>query len=106
MFYSIKTKLITISFLILTIPLIVLGIFSYKKSENNLDELGVINLQNSVEMTIELIEALNEEVKEGHISLDEAKEKVKVAILGERQADGTRPINENINLGENGYLFI
>lgn len=106
MFYSIKTKLITISFLILTIPLIVLGIFSYKKSENSLDELGATNLQNSVEMTIELIEALNEEVEEGHISLDEAKEKVKVAILGERQADGTRPINENINLGENGYLFI
>src|SRR5699024_1093230 len=53
-----------------------------------------------------MIETLNEEVEKGNLPLDEAQEKVKVAILGEKQSDGTRPINSNINVGENGYIFV
>lgn len=103
---SIRTKLIIISILLLTVPLLVLGFISYKKSENSLNNLGQDKLRNSVEMTIEMIEALNEEVEKGTISLDEAQEKVKVAILGEKDLEGNRPINENIDLGENGYMII
>lgn len=106
MLNSLKTKLLIISALILTVPLITVGIFSYHKSAKSLDDLGVLNLTNSVEMTIEMIEALNVEVENGNLSLDDAQERVKRAILGEQNADGTRPINPNIDLGENGYLFI
>lgn len=28
-----------------------------------------------------------------------------MAILGKRQSDGTRPLNPDIDLGENGYIF-
>ncbi|PYF08398.1 methyl-accepting chemotaxis protein [Ureibacillus chungkukjangi] len=103
---SIKKKLLTVSILLLTIPLIILGLFSYQKSSSSLSELGETNLKNSVEYTIELMNVLNEQVENGDLSLDEAKEKVKVAILGEMQADNTRPINKNLDLGENGYVFI
>lgn len=103
---SIKAKLIIISFLLLTIPLIVLGVLSYQKSSNSLNELGKTNLKNSVELTIELAKALNEEVEKGSITLEEAQEKVKVSILGEKNAKGIRPINQELNLGENGYMFI
>ncbi|MFD1360420.1 methyl-accepting chemotaxis protein [Lentibacillus salinarum] len=103
---SIKSKLITISILLLTVPLIILGIFSYQKSASSLDELGKTNLKNNVEMTIEMINALNEEVEEGNLSLEKAQEQVKVSILGEKNDDGTRPINENIDLGENGYMIV
>lgn len=103
---SIKTKLIAITILILIIPLLVLGMISYYKSQSSLDDLGATNLKNSVEMTIEMIESLNEEVDKGTITLEEAQEKVKVAILGEKDAQGHRPINEDFDLGENGYLFI
>lgn len=103
---SIKAKLIIVSMLILTVPLILLGILSYQKSVSSLDELGATNLKNSVEMTIELIEALNAEVEKGNLPLEEAQEQVKIAVLGEMEADGTRPINKNIDLGENGYIFI
>ena len=75
--------------LILIIPLLVLGFISYNKSKTSLDDLGAINLANSAEMTIQMIDLLNEEVKKGTLTLDEAQEKVKIAILG-----------------ENGYLFI
>ncbi|MDQ0162716.1 methyl-accepting chemotaxis protein [Aeribacillus alveayuensis] len=103
---SIRMKLMIVSFLLLTIPLIILGLLSYQKATTSLNDLGESKLKNSVEMTIEMINSLNEEVEKGTISLEEAQEKVKIAILGEKGADGIRPINKNIDLGENGYLFV
>lgn len=104
--WSIKTKLITISFLLLSIPLIITGTLSYQKSSASLDELGEMNLKNSVEMTLEFIAVLNEEVEKGNLSLEEAQEKVKVILLGEKNAEGIRPINKKLDLGENGYVFV
>lgn len=106
MFNSIKTKLISLTILILIVPLLVLGFINYYKSKSSLDDLGASNLANSVEMTIEMIELINEEVEKGSLTLEEAQEKVKVAILGEKDAVGNRTINENVDLGENGYIFI
>ncbi|WP_152655526.1 methyl-accepting chemotaxis protein [Oceanobacillus sp. CFH 90083] len=103
---SIKMKLIISSILLLTVPIIVLGFFSYQKSSDSLSELGETNLKNSVVMTVELIETLNKAVEKGDLTLAEAQEQVKESILGELNSDGTRPINENIDLGENGYMFV
>src|SRR5690625_4656098 len=89
---SIKLKLITISSLILIIPMFIIGSFGYLNSSNSLDELGKMNLENSVEHTIELISVLNDQVESGLISKDEAENMLKESILGEKQADGTRPI--------------
>jgi len=105
-FKTIRAKLIAISLLLLTIPLIILGIFSYQNSANSLNELGETNLQNSAELTVEMIDALNQEVEKGNLSLEEAQEQVKKAILGEMSTDGSRPINSNIDLGENGYMLV
>ncbi|KOP81626.1 chemotaxis protein [Bacillus sp. FJAT-21945] len=102
--HSIKSKLIVISFLILTVPLISLGIISYNKSKESLDELGTANLENSVKMVIEMIDVLNKEVKKGNLPLEKAHEQVKVTILGEMNADGSRPVNNKI--GEYGYIFV
>ncbi|WP_062109077.1 methyl-accepting chemotaxis protein [Bacillus niameyensis] len=103
---TIRTKLIVVSFLLLSIPLIVVGVLAFQKSSNSLDRLGVTNLKNSVEMTISLIESLNKEVEKGNLTLEEAQEEVKVAILGVKATDGTRPINPLLDLGKNGYIFI
>ena len=103
---SIKKKLLTVSILLLMIPLIILGIFSYQKSSSSLNELGQTNLKNSVEHTIGLMQVLNEQVENGDLTLEEAQAKVKVAILGEMQEDNKRPINKSFDLGENGYVFI
>ncbi|GAA3349216.1 methyl-accepting chemotaxis protein [Lysinibacillus sp. FSL M8-0216] len=105
-FRSIKAKLIAFSLLLLMIPLITLGYLSYQQSKSNLESVGKENLRNSVEMTIAMIEQFNQEVEAGNLSLDEAQEKVKVAILGEMDSDGKRPINKNIKLGESGYIFV
>nr|WP_106782829.1 methyl-accepting chemotaxis protein [Lysinibacillus timonensis] len=104
--HSIKRKLLTVSILLLTIPIVILGLFSYQKSSGSLSELGETNLKNNVEYTIELMKVLNEQVEAGDLTLDEAKERVKLVILGEMKEDNTRPINKNLDLGENGYAFI
>src|SRR5690606_23598638 len=103
---SIKAKLVSVSFLLLSIPLILSGAFSYYESKSSLDELGATNLKNSVEMTIMLIQSLNEEVQNGNLTRDEAHEKVKIFILGKKNQDGTRPVNEYFDLGENGFMYL
>lgn len=105
-FSSIRTKLLTLTFVLLTIPIIVLGFFSYQSSKSALDEQGVKRLESSVELTIELIDALQKEVDKGTLSLEEAQERVKVAVLGEMDENGQRPINDKIDLGEHGYIAI
>ncbi len=105
-FRSIKGKLIAFSLLLLMIPLIILGYLSYQQSKSNLESVGKENLRNSVEMTIAMIEQFNQEVEAGNLTLEEAQEKVKVAILGKKDNEGKRPINKNIKLGENGYIFV
>ncbi|WP_291758297.1 methyl-accepting chemotaxis protein [Lysinibacillus sp. UBA5990] len=105
-FRSIKAKLIAFSLLLLMIPLITLGYLSYQQSKSNLESVGKENLRNSVEMTIAMIEQFNQEVEAGNLSLAEAQEKVKIAILGEMDSEGKRPINKNIKLGDSGYIFV
>lgn len=103
---SIRSKLLLISILLLTVPLIILGIFSFNISRAALDEQGEKRLETGVELTIEMIAVLNEEVEKGTLSLEEAQERVKVAVLGEMDSSGNRSINPNIDLGENGYIAI
>lgn len=103
---SIKTRLIIVSSLILIIPMLLIGTVSYFKSTDSLDELGKTNLENSVEHTLQLISALHEQVENGFITKQEAEDIIFRSILGEKQPDGTRPINENFDLGEHGYIFI
>src|SRR5699024_3444043 len=103
---SIKTKLIGISTILLLVPLIVIGLFSYGKSKDNFDSLGETNLRNSVEMTLQMIDSLNAEVERGTLKLEDAQEKVRVALLGEANEEGVRPINKDIDLGEHGYIYI
>ena len=105
-FRSIKAKLIAFSLLLLLIPLIILGFSSYQQSKANLETVGKENLRNSVEMTIAMIEQFNQQVEAGNLSLEEAQEKVKIAILGEKDSEGKRPINKEIKLGDNGYIFV
>ena len=55
-------------------------------------------MQTNVRMTIEMIEALDKQVKAGKIPLVDAQEEVKEAILGKKDANGKRPINPRLNV--------
>ena len=63
-------------------------------------------MQTNVRLTIKMIDVLDKQVQAGNVSLSEAQEDVKIAILGEKDTKGNRPINPDLNLGENGFIFI
>ena len=103
---SIKTKLVVLSLIILSVPLLTLGVFSYTNSSKSLENLGKTNVKNIVKLTIELIEEMQEQVELGIIPLQTAEEMVKQFILGEKNADGSRDMSNQVDLGEYGYLYI
>ncbi|MFT8349311.1 methyl-accepting chemotaxis protein [Clostridium saccharoperbutylacetonicum] len=103
--FAIKTKLILVMLLLLSIPVLILGLISYYVAKAELENNGKILLKNSVEMTLQVIDNNQKLVDQGKLSLEEAQEKVKEYMLGKKQADGTRPINKNLSLGQNGYLL-
>lgn len=103
---SLRTKLILMCLLLMAIPCIVVGSMGYFESKNQLNELGKKQLQSDVRLVLSMIKTLNDEVKKGHLTLNEAQEKVRQEILGPKNAEGKRPIPTKFNLGENGYFFV
>lgn len=103
---SLRAKFIMICLLLLAVPSLIIGTMGYQLSKEQLDQSGAIQLKNSVRMVNGMIEALDQEVKKGTLSLEEAQERVRVFILGAKNSEGKRPINKNIDLGENGYFVV
>lgn len=102
-----------------------IGLSSYFVAKKQLEDQGKIMLENTVNMIMMLIDAKNEEVKRGSITLEEAQEQVKTYILGKAEETGKeievainkngdkgmikekkRPLNKQINLGEFGYPIV
>lgn len=76
------------------------------QAKKGLDELGETIIKNSVETSLQLIEETNKEVENGSITLEEAQERVKTTLIGEKGGEGKRPLSYPGNLGENGYIYI
>ncbi|HHY74020.1 MAG TPA: methyl-accepting chemotaxis protein [Bacillus bacterium] len=102
---TVRKKLISITLLLLAIPSLVIGLISYETAHHNLEEQGMIGLKNNVNMALDMITILNKEVEKGSLSLVEAQERFKETILGKKQADGTRIINNHIDMGQFGYFI-
>ncbi len=102
---NIKAKFIMLTNVLVVASLIVLGVVSFQNSQKGLDDLGATNLQNSVELYLDLIAVMNEQVEKGAITLEEAQEKVKEAMLGKKISDQERE-GHSIDVGENGYPYI
>lgn len=103
---SIKIKILIVSLLLLTIPSLTIGVIGYNTTENSLDAIGQKNLKNSVSLALKLVDTLNNEVKKGALSLEEAQEIARTKLVGEKNTDGTRQLINDVDLGENGYFFI
>ncbi|WP_347380530.1 methyl-accepting chemotaxis protein [Paenibacillus pabuli] len=100
---SLRTKLVTLCLAILIVPTIVIGFTSYTVSKNEMNESGKAALENSVRMVIGMISLLNEQVENGDMTLEQAQEKLRVELLGEKNADNKRPVKSEYTVGETGY---
>ncbi|MCY9657840.1 methyl-accepting chemotaxis protein [Paenibacillus chondroitinus] len=104
--WTIRNKLMAFCLLLLLIPTLSLSITSYFNAKDETDRLIEKNLENSVKLMVQNIIQLNNLVKNGQLTKQQAEEDAKLIMLGSKQADGTRPINRNIDLGVNGYYFV
>lgn len=103
---SIKGKILTFSLLLFIIPTVIIGTVSYFEAKNSMDVLGETIIKNSVESALQLIESTNHEVENGTLTLEEAQEQVKAALIGEANSEGKRTLTYPGDLGENGYIYI
>lgn len=123
--HSIKTRIVMMVTGLLILVSMSIGLSSYFVAKQQLEDQGKIMLENTVNMIMMLIDAKNEEVKRGSITLEEAQEQVKTYILGKAEETGKtievainkngdkgnikeikRSLNKQINLGEYGYPIV
>jgi methyl-accepting chemotaxis protein len=104
--WNIGSKLILFQIVLLVVPIIIMGKITYDTSMYETTALIEKDLRHSVDMAVQTAVLLNKSVDDGLLSLDEAQERMKQILLGPMQEDGTRPINREIDLGENGYFFV
>ncbi|MCU7667303.1 methyl-accepting chemotaxis protein [Bacillus thuringiensis] len=103
---NIKAKFIAVSTGLLIISNTVIGLMSYHQANKELDAMGRIVLKNATNQAIAEMTVLNNQVKKGTITLEQAKEEAATSILGPKKKDSTRDINKEIDLGKNGYLYV
>lgn len=101
---SFSYKLIAFMFALLLLSGVFIGVPSYYIAKNELDSKGEMVLKNSVEGALQLINAKQQSVAQGEVSLEEAQEQVREILIGKRLEDGTRKITSEINLGKDGYF--
>lgn len=103
---SIQGKLVVSSLALLIIPSLIIGVVSYSKAKNGMEDIGEQVIYNSVQSALQIIELANESVEKGDIPLDVAQERVREAFLGPKDSEGKRPINYPGDLGEYGYIYV
>lgn len=102
---SVQNKLMSLAVIIILLPLIVVGVVSYFTAKSELDQVGRQGLENGTFAILDLIEELDNQVQSGSLSLDEAQEKARIQIVGPKNEDGTRPIENPAKYGENFYFY-
>ncbi|WP_158606676.1 methyl-accepting chemotaxis protein [Paenibacillus ginsengarvi] len=103
---KIRQKMIFVSLLLLALPTLVVGTISYDVAKAETTKLIESKLQSNVRMAIAMIGLLDDSVKNGRLTQDEAKEQMRTMLLGAKDKEGKRPINRNIDIGEHGYFFV
>ncbi|WP_280789048.1 methyl-accepting chemotaxis protein [Paenibacillus sp. PastF-3] len=103
---TIRKKLLMMSLTLLILPIGILGAVIYQISVKETNQLIESKLSSSVNLAVALIENLEISVQSGQLTEVEAQEQVRTLLLGNKNEDGTRPINQSIDLGPNGYFFI
>ncbi len=103
---SIKGKILIMYILVFIISNVAIGFLGYTISKKQLNEKGEVILENAVEAAIQMIDLAQQDVEEGLYTLPEAQEMIKEKLLGKMTAEGTRPIDSPLNLGEHGYFVV
>ncbi|MEX2460049.1 MAG: methyl-accepting chemotaxis protein [Paenibacillaceae bacterium] len=104
--YSVKSKLIILLVTSIMISTFSIGWFSFSSAKKALTESGMNDLSNIVNNSYNMAIALNEVVKSGGITKDEAQERMRSLLVGPKSSENTRDLSKNtIKVGRTGYIF-
>src|SRR5690625_4705682 len=103
---NIKKKLLIMFVALLLVSGAVISFFGYMNSTKGLDELTEKGLKNSVYLAVEIITAQNSLVEAGVLTLEEAQERVKEQLIGQKIDVQHRNLDVNFEIGGNGYFVI
>ncbi|HLS20081.1 MAG TPA: methyl-accepting chemotaxis protein [Bacillota bacterium] len=106
MFKTIRSKLLIIVGAIFLIPSLFIGIFEYYQASNSLNELGKQNIREKMDIAYLALEAFQENVEFGGITLEDAQEQAKELFIGQSLESGEREFTSAYRFGEDGYMFI
>lgn len=102
---SVRNKLVLLASIVILLPLIAVGVMNYAVAKSELDQVGRLGLQNGAYAIVDLIDVLQQEVTNGKLTLEEAQDIAKTKIVGEKQPDGRRTIDNLAKYGENFYFY-
>lgn len=103
--HSVRNKLVGLAIIVILIPTLLIGIVNYIVAKNELDSVGRLGLQNGALGITQLISTLDNQVKLGNLTLEEAQEMARSQIIGTKNTDGTRTITNDITYGDNFYFY-
>ncbi|QQZ10032.1 methyl-accepting chemotaxis protein [Heyndrickxia vini] len=107
-FNKMSTKLI-LGILVMTIVIsTTIGVVNYQFAKKELIESGKLDLQHLVHTAVSTLETLNQEVENGKLSLDEAQEKAREIINGQKVDNGNAIYDYTKSpflYKKNGYVF-
>lgn len=103
--HSVRNKLVGLAIIVILIPTLLIGIVNYIVAKNELDSVGRLGLQNGALGITQLISTLDNQVKLGNLTLEEAQEDVRNHMIGAKNADDTRTITNTITYGDNFYFY-
>lgn len=103
---KIRNKMIIVCFILVLGPMLTLGFMTNLLAQKELTRLTEDSLKNDVYFTVHIMEAINKRVESNELSIEEALEEINSIILGPKGADGSRPLPDDIRIGESGYVFL
>ncbi|WP_256758559.1 methyl-accepting chemotaxis protein [Cohnella sp. WQ 127256] len=104
--FSIRNKLLIVCSVLLIVPIVVFGGVIYQVTKTETTALIESGLKNNVKMASEMLTSLEKSVQNGSLTKEAAQEQLRIILLGEKEADNTRPINQAFDLGESGYFYV
>lgn len=102
---SVRTKLVLLALIVILVPTTIVGIVNYSLAKSELDSVGRLGLKNGTHALQSIIKELDDQVQAGTLTLDEAQEKARVYIVGEKTGESTRTIDNPAKFGENFYFY-
>lgn len=103
---SVRSKLLVLASIVISIPLLMVGLNNYLLAKNELDELGKLGIQNGTYAILDLIDELSKEVEKGNLTLEEAQGRAADKIIGPLNEDDKRSITNPATFGDNFYYYV